>query len=30
MDAYRETIEAILAVEESKRREASLPLRGDD
>jgi len=29
IDAYRETIEAILAVEESKRREASLPLRGE-
>ncbi len=30
MDAYRETIEAILSVEESKRREASLPLRGGE
>ena len=29
IDAYRETIESILAVEESKRREASMPLRGE-
>jgi Fic family protein len=29
IDAYSETIESILAVEESKRREASMPLRGE-
>ena len=30
MDAYRETIEAILALEKSKKREVSMPLRGGE